>query len=64
MGTETGRAASQAWRAMGDDEFGVREVTGSNPGGNPIFAGVSIECDRLKHHVQLGLEKYMCWCRA
>ena len=26
------RAASSAWRAMGDDGFGVREVRGSNPG--------------------------------
>ncbi len=32
-----GRAASQAWRAMGDHGFGVREVPGSNPGGNPHF---------------------------
>ncbi len=32
-----GRAASQAWRAMGDRGFGVREVPGSNPGGNLHF---------------------------
>ncbi len=38
-----GRAASQAWRGMGGDGFGVREVTGSNPGVTPIFEGVSIE---------------------
>ncbi len=42
MGTETGRAASQVWRAMGDHGFGVRKVPGSNPGGNPIFEGVRL----------------------
>ena len=38
-----GRAVSQVWRAMGDHRFGVREVPGSNPGGTPIFEGVSFK---------------------
>ena len=38
-----GRAASQVWRAMGDHGFGVWEVPGSNPGGTPIFEGVSFK---------------------
>ncbi len=36
-----GRAASQAWRAMSDYGFGVREVTGSKPGGHYPFLKVS-----------------------
>ena len=32
-----GRAASQVWRAMDDHWFGVREIPGSNPGGNLHF---------------------------
>ncbi len=32
-----GSAASQVWRATGDHRFGVQEVPGSNPGGNPHF---------------------------
>ncbi len=37
----TGQAASQVWRAMGDHGFGVQEVPGSNPGGFP-FLKVSV----------------------
>ncbi len=37
---------------MGDHGFGVREVPGSNPGGTPIFKGVSFS---YKHEVGLGL---------
>ncbi len=35
-----GRAASQAWRAMGDHGFGVREVTDSKweGGGLPVLS--------------------------
>ncbi len=36
-----GRAVSQAWGAMGDHGFGVREL-GSKPRGNPLFEDVSI----------------------
>ena len=39
----TGRAASQGWRAMGGQGFRVREVKGSNPGGTLIFVGVSFK---------------------
>ncbi len=31
------REASQAWRAMGNDGFGVGEIRGSNPGGPPLW---------------------------
>ncbi len=43
-----GRAASQAWRAMGDHGFGVREVLGSNPGGEgePPFLKVSVSNEK------------------
>ena len=37
----TGWAASQVWRAMGRQGFGVQEVRGSNPGGTP-FLQVSV----------------------
>ncbi len=50
-----GRAASQAWRAMGDHGFGVREVPGSNPGGTPIFEGISFKWDRLGHLGTIGI---------
>ena len=33
------RTTSQAWRAMGDHGFWVREVTGSYPGGNYFWRG-------------------------
>ncbi len=33
----TGRAASQACRATGDQGFGVREIRGSNPGEPPFL---------------------------
>ncbi len=41
----TGWAASQAWRANGDQWFEVREVTGSNPSGHLPFCrtGVSFK---------------------
>ena len=39
----TGRAASEAWRAMGAHGLGVREVPGLNPGGTSIFKGVSFK---------------------
>ncbi len=32
-----GRAALQVWRAIGEHRFGVREVPGSKPRGNPYF---------------------------
>ena len=39
----SGRTASQAWWAiMGDQGFGVREVRGSNPRGEPPFLKVSV----------------------
>ena len=38
-----GRAASRAWRAMGDQGFGVREVTVSKSGGTAPFSKVSVQ---------------------
>ena len=47
---------SQAWRAMGDHGFGVREVTGLKSRGNPPFLKVSVPYEiGKKHQVQLGL---------
>ena len=37
-----GQAVSQVWFAMGNHGFGVREVPGSNPGGEPPFLKVSV----------------------
>ncbi len=39
----TGREASQVWRAMGGRWFGVWVVRGSNPGGTHLFVGVSFK---------------------
>ncbi len=42
MSTET-LVEQDHWRAVGDHGFGVREVTGSNPAGEPpFFEGVRI----------------------
>ncbi len=38
-----GQAVSQAWHATGDQGFGVQEIRGSNPGGTPLFVGVSFK---------------------
>ena len=51
-----GWAASQAWHAMGNHRFGVREVPSSNPGGEPPFLKVSVSNEiGYKHEVGLGL---------
>ncbi len=38
-----GQAASQTWCAMSNHRFGLQEVRGSNPGGTPLFRGVSLK---------------------
>ncbi len=68
-----GRAMSQAWRAMGDHRFGMREFPGSNPGGSPLAFGKSqFQMRDYLHHVEVGLDfknlhvqvvqNQMLWC--